>query len=54
MAWQVGAEGWECPPMEEALEAAELWPMTDYVRKCQAYIEEYIIARPIYDLCNGA
>ena len=27
--WHVREEGWECPPVEEALEAAGLWPIKE-------------------------
>ena len=43
IAWktarQVGADVWECPPVEEALEAAVLCTMQEYVRRRQANIE---------------
>ena len=41
-ARKVGEEGWEQPPMEEALEAAGLWTTKYYARRCQAIIEDYI------------
>ena len=40
-------------PVEEALEEAELWPIQEYVRQSQATIDEYITARPVYELCTG-
>ena len=43
IAWktarQVGADVWEWPPVEEALEAAVLCTMQEYVRRRQANIE---------------
>ena len=38
--WHVREEGWECPPVEEALEAAGLWPMKEYTRRRKVTIEE--------------
>ena len=40
--------------MEEALEAAGMWPMQEYARKWQDNIEEYIVTQKIYELCTGA
>ena len=39
MARKVRVEGWDFPPSEEALEAVEMWPMKDYVRRSQSTIE---------------
>ena len=50
----VREEGWEWPPVEEALELAGMWPMQEYVRRRQATIEDCIATRLIYELCTGA
>ena len=52
-ARRVGEEGWEYPPVEEALEAAGLWPMQEYVWSHQATIAYCISTHMIYELCNG-
>ena len=49
----VRVKGWDCPPVEESLEAEVLWPMKDYVRQKQATIDEYITTRLIYEICTG-
>ena len=40
--------------MEEALDATVLRPIQKYIRRRQATTEEYIEARPIYEMCNEA
>ena len=52
MARQGGGMG--VPPVEEALEAAGLWPMKEYTRRRKVTIEEWIIIIPIYETCTGA
>ena len=44
---RVGLEGWEYPPLYEALEAAVMCPMKDYVKLRQSTIEDYITILPI-------
>ena len=39
--------------MAEALEATGLWQMKDYIWRRKATIVEYIVNRPIYELCTG-
>ena len=51
---RVGAERWEWLPVEDALEAAGIWPMKEYIRRRQATIEEYISISRIYELCTRA
>ena len=41
-AQQVGDEGWELPPVEDALEAAELLKVQEFVKRQQATIKQYI------------
>ena len=43
----VGAEGWEWPSPEEALDTSRICNMKEYVRKCQGTIEDYISMRPL-------
>ena len=46
-----GAGGeWEYPPAVETLEAAELHPIMEYIRRRQATIMEKVACRPIYEL----
>ena len=52
-AWRVGEEVWECPPAEEALEAAGLWPMKEYEGRRKTTIEYYIATLPMYELWTG-
>ena len=39
---------------EKAKEVADLWPMQEYVHRRQSNIAEYIVTRPVFELCNGA
>ena len=40
-------EGWECPPPEEAIDTAGMWPR-EYVKRWKARIAENIAKHPIY------
>ena len=39
--------------MDEALEAAGMFPMKEYIRIWQPTIAEYIANCPIYEVCTG-
>ena len=51
--WQVGEEEWEWQSLTEALEAAGLWPMNEYIWRRRDTIAKYIKNSPIYELCTG-
>ena len=40
--------------MVEALKAAGMWQMKDFICRRKAKIAEYIVNHPIYELCMGA
>ena len=42
--------GWEWSLMVEALKAAGMWKMKDYICRCQVTIFRYIFNHPIYEL----
>ena len=50
--WRVVEGGWEWSSEEEALEAAGLCPMKEYIRRRQTTISYYIDNCPIYELLN--
>ena len=54
MERSAGAEGRECPLVEEALEAEGLCLIQEYARRLKEKINEYISTRQIYDLCTGS
>ena len=54
VAQRIGDNQWEYPPIADALEAAGLWTMKEYIRRRQATVEQYIATRPIYQLCTTA
>ena len=43
---------WYYPPIEEALEAAGLYPMSEYLARRRATIFAHVRSRPIYELCQ--
>ena len=51
---RVVEEGYQCSLLAEALEAAWICPMKEYIWRRQDIIAQYIANRPIYDLCTGA
>ena len=53
-AWKFGEEVWKWPPVEEALEAAVMWPMQECVWRRQATIQEYLSPQSVNELCTGA
>ena len=46
--------GWEWSSVAEALEAAWMWPMKEYIWRQYATITEYIANQPIYEISTGA
>ena len=48
--WRIGKWGWEWSLVAEALEAAGLWPMKEYIWRRQDTIVECIVNHPIYEL----
>ena len=47
--WKVGV-----PPVVEAMEAAGIHPIWEYIGRRQATIAERVACRPIYELCKEA
>ena len=41
---------WEYPPLADALEAAGIWTINEYIQRCQATIVAKLAFRPIYKL----
>ena len=40
-----------CPPTEEVLEEAGLWPLEEYIKRRRDTINGYVATRPIYERC---
>ena len=47
-----GEWGWD--PLHEALDTMGIFPISEFVRRRQAIIMEYVAGRPIYKLCTVA
>ena len=45
---------WVYPPVEEALEAAALYPMDEYLTRRRNTLLPQVINRPVYGLCQSA
>ena len=45
---------WVIPPTEEALDAASLYPIEEYIRVRQRTLVDKIANRPLLTLCDGA
>ena len=45
---------WVYPPIQEALEAAGLFPMEEYITRRRNRMVDYVATRPILDICEGA
>ena len=44
---------WEWDPVDTELEVTGLCLMREYVQRWQSAIVEYVVGRPIYELCKG-
>ena len=53
-AWHAEYGDWEYPSVDDALEAAGLWPIKEYTQIWQATISAKLACRPIYEICTGA
>jgi hypothetical protein len=42
---------WNYPPIQDALDAAGLYPIREYIRRRVLTIRQFIETRPIYQLC---
>ena len=47
-------ETWEYPPAVTTLEAAELYPIQEYIRRWKVTIAEQLACRPNYEICTKA
>ena len=45
---------WEYPPVVDALKAAGIWPIKEYIQIWKTTIAAQVACRPIYDICTGA
>jgi len=45
---------WEYPPIKDALEKADMYPVGHYIRVRQNTLAQHITTRPILELCRGA
>jgi len=45
---------WIYPPLDEALDAANLEPIDEYIRRRQNHIAQYLATRPVLQLCTAA
>ena len=45
---------WEFPPVADAMEAAWIWPIKEYIQRRQVTIAAQMACRTIYELCTGA
>lgn len=44
---------WFYPPIKEALEAAGMFPMSDYIARRRRYLEAYSQDRPLLNICTN-
>ena len=51
--WMGDGGEWEWNLVDAALEATGIWLMRDYLWRWKANIEEYVMGRPIYEMCIG-
>ena len=51
---RVGGRYWEWALVDAEMEAIGIWPMRECMWRRQATITEYILGRPVYNLCTGA
>ena len=42
------------PDKTAALEAAGLWPVTEYIRRCQETVARWVATRPLDVVCRAA
>ena len=52
--WQIQDESFEYPPLEEAIQEAGLEEVEAYVLRRKNMVAQYIVMRPIMDLCKEA
>ena len=45
---------WSKPPISEAYDAAGVLPIEEYIHVRQMRIAEYVVNRPIYELCRNS
>jgi hypothetical protein len=51
---QLHGEQWIYPPMEEALKAAALYPMAEYLTCQWNRLLAHVINQPVFELCHWA
>lgn len=51
MPTRLGNDTWHYPPIQEALDDAGLYTITEYIQRRQNTIAQYIANRPIHQLC---
>ena len=44
---------WEYPPLSDAMEAAVMWPIKEYIQRWQSTIAAQVVFCTIYKMCIG-
>ena len=53
MAVRCNSGEWEWDCVDVALEATGLWLIRKYLRRRQEIITDYVVGRPIYNMCSS-